>query len=87
VIVGIHHLIDHKSYESLHLPFHVILAILKFSPRPDSSHSQILRKVCQKKAETNRPKELVYGEHLVLVLDKREQHPYMSAPTKISGEY
>jgi hypothetical protein len=29
--------------------------ILRFSPQPDSPHSQIFRKAGQKKAETNRP--------------------------------
>jgi hypothetical protein len=29
--------------------------ILRFSPQPDSPHSQILRKAGQKKAEPNRP--------------------------------
>jgi hypothetical protein len=29
--------------------------ILRFSPQPDSSHSQIFRKAGQKKAEPNRP--------------------------------
>jgi hypothetical protein len=31
--------------------------ILRFSPQPDSPHSQILRKAGQKKAEPNRPTE------------------------------
>jgi hypothetical protein len=29
--------------------------ILRFSPQPDSPHSQIFRKAGQKKAEPNRP--------------------------------
>jgi hypothetical protein len=53
-IIGIHHFLDPKPYEHLYLPPHVILIILRFSPQPDSPHSQILRKAGQKKAEPNR---------------------------------
>jgi hypothetical protein len=42
------------SYGHLYLPPHIILMILRFSTQPDSSHSQILRKAGQKKAEPNR---------------------------------
>jgi hypothetical protein len=55
VIVGIHHFLDPEPYEYIHLTPHVILTIIKFSPQSDSSHSQILIKVGQKKVEPNRP--------------------------------
>jgi hypothetical protein len=55
VIVGIRHFLDPKPYKQLYLPSHVILMILRFYPQPDSPHSQIFRKVGQKKAEPNRP--------------------------------
>ena len=55
VIVGIRYFLDPEPYEQLYLPPHIIVMILKFSPQPDSSHSQIFRKAGQKKAEPNRP--------------------------------
>jgi hypothetical protein len=52
VIVGIRHFLDPEPYEQLYLPPHVM--IFRFSPQPNSSHSQIFRKAGQKKAEPNR---------------------------------
>jgi hypothetical protein len=54
VIIGIRHFLDPEPYEQLYLPSHVIVMILRFSPQPDSHHSQIFRKAGQKKAEPNR---------------------------------
>jgi hypothetical protein len=56
VIVGIRHFLNPEPYEQLYLPPHVIVMILRFSPQPDSPHSQIFKKAGQKKAEPNRPK-------------------------------
>jgi hypothetical protein len=55
VIVEIRHFLDPEPYEQFYLSTHVIIMILKFSPQPDSPHSQIFRKASQKKAEPNRP--------------------------------
>jgi hypothetical protein len=49
VIVGIRHFLDHEPYEQLYIPPHVIVMILRFSPQPDSPHSQIFKKASQKK--------------------------------------
>jgi hypothetical protein len=54
VIVIIRHFLDLEPYEQLYLPPHIIVMILRFSPQPDSLHSQIFRKAGQKKAEPNR---------------------------------
>jgi hypothetical protein len=54
IIVVIRHFLDPEPYEQLYLPPHIIVTILRFSPQPDSPHSQIFRKVGQKKAEPNR---------------------------------
>jgi hypothetical protein len=54
VIVGIRHFLDPEPYEQLYLPPHVIVMILRFSPQPDSPHSQIFKKAGQKKAEPNK---------------------------------
>jgi hypothetical protein len=55
VIVRIRHFLDHKPYEQLYLPPHVIVMILKFSPQSDSSYSHIFRKVGQKKLNQTDP--------------------------------
>jgi hypothetical protein len=55
VIVGIHHFLDPEPYEQLYLPPYVIVMILRFSPQPDSPHSQIFRKAGQKKLNQTDP--------------------------------
>jgi hypothetical protein len=66
VIVGICHFLDPEPYEQLYLPPHIIVMILKFSPQPDSSHSQIFRKAGQKKAE---PKQALCCIYNLLILN------------------
>jgi hypothetical protein len=50
VVVGIRHFLDLEFYQQFYLSPHVIVMILKFSPQPDTSHSQIFRKAGQKKS-------------------------------------
>jgi branched-subunit amino acid transport protein AzlD len=54
-IIKIYCFIDHELFRPLHHTLHVILTILRFFSQLDSSYSQILRKVGQKKVEPNRP--------------------------------
>jgi hypothetical protein len=59
-IIGIHRFLDPEPFGPLHLPPHLIPTIFR-----DSSHSQILRKAGQKKAEPNRHRrELRQGDPL-----------------------
>ena len=79
-IVEIRHFLDPESYGYLYLPPHIILMILRFSIQPDSSHSQILRKAGQKKAELNKAQwqRVIYHRVVLLLLQlgTRSAFPY-----------
>jgi hypothetical protein len=54
VIIENNHFLHPKLYEPFYLPPYVTSMILRFSPHPNSPHSQILRKT-PKKTEPNMP--------------------------------
>jgi hypothetical protein len=70
VIVVIRHFLDPEPYEQLYLLPHVIVMILRFSPQPDSPHSQIFRKAGQKKKWTKHASLLSSEQRLVTTREK-----------------